>query len=158
MAVLFATKRTTSVDIPIQQRRSRSWSTTARLAGNKLKQTSKMTAFSIFNDCTIEDMNQHLFALAAGSRHALLPRVEVTPSRVRIKITVDEVRAPGQTIQTSVRDCWLPGEQITGTLSIESKDPITLAHARIRLDGKTTLTLGSQLLSFAASSKWLTNQ
>ena len=117
-----------------------------------------MTAFSIFNDCTVEDMNQHLFALAAGSHHALLPRVEVSPSRVRMKITVDEVRAPGQTIQTSVRDYWLPGERVTGTLTIESKEPITLAHARIRLDGKTTLTLGSQLLSVAASSKWLTNQ
>ena len=117
--------------------------TAARLPGNKLKQTSKMTAFSIFNDCTIEDINQHLFALAAGSRHALLPKVEVSPSRVRMKITVDEVRGPGQTTKTSVQDYRLPGERVTGDLSIESKDPITLAHARIRLDGKTTLTLGS---------------
>lgn len=62
-----------------------------------------------------------------------------------MKITVDEDKAPGRMTKTSVQNYWLPGERVTGTLSIESKDPITLAHARIRLDGKTTLTLGSHL-------------
>lgn len=119
--------------------------TVARLFRNKLNWISKMTAYSLFNNCTIEDMNQHLFALAAGSHHALLPRVEFSPARLRMKITVDEVKAPGQTSKTSVRDYWLPGERVTGNISIESKNPITLAHARIRLDGKNILTPGSQL-------------
>jgi hypothetical protein len=104
-----------------------------------------MTFFSVFNDCTSEDMNQHLFALAADSHHGWLRRVTSSPSRVQMKITVDEVKASEPTIKTSVRDYWLPGERITGTISIESKDPITLAHARIRLDGENTLTLGSRL-------------
>ena len=88
-------------------------------------------------------MSQHLFALTTGSQHALLSEAGVLPSKVRMKIAVDEVRAPEQ--MTSVRDYWLPGERVTGTISIESEDPFTLAHARIRLDGKATLILGSQM-------------
>jgi hypothetical protein len=104
-----------------------------------------MSAFPIFNDCTIEDMNQHLFALGAGSHRALLPKAEILPSRVRMTITMDEVRVPGPKTKTPVRAYWLPGERVTGSLSIESKDPIIVSHAQIRLDGKTTLALGSQL-------------
>lgn len=98
-----------------------------------------MTAFSIFDDYTIEDMNQHLFAIAAKPQHGSLPGVGVSSNLLRMKIIVDEVRALER------REYWLPGERVAGTLSIESKDPITLARTRIRLDGKTTSTTSSQL-------------
>lgn len=117
-----------------------------------------MTAFRIFNDCTIEDINHHLVGLPANFHHDLLPRDDFLPSPVRMKITVDEARAPRQTAHKSARKYWLPGETITGTLSIESDDPITLAQVRIRLDGKTTLTLDSLLLFATVSRTWLTHQ
>ena len=61
-----------------------------------------------------------------------------------MEITVNDVTTLKEPITTSVRDHWLPGDGLTGTVSIESKEPITIIQARIRLDVKRALGSGEQ--------------
>lgn len=95
-----------------------------------------MAAFNIFNELLLESADEQFGPRTSIPGHTQLDSNSLSTKLV-MNIAVEDEPA---------RSFWLPGQRVNGIVSIDSEEPVSIAGARVRLEGSASLSTAILLL------------